>query len=141
VIVDPADPKLKAHFVAQLERKYEQISNFQGLVVDRSDCRGRWSLSCAPLYISFVILHTKQTGDMQMTSPPVPRSDWNSLYNFDFDDGASFVRNETAHLVQYSYLDTIAALREVMVEKQGNRLIPVPLTVLHWGNPLTGLYH
>ena len=69
VVVDPADPKLKAHFLAQLERKYAKINHFEGLVVDRSD--------------------------------------WNSLYNYDFDDGASFIHNRTAHLAQYSYLDTI----------------------------------
>jgi hypothetical protein len=33
VVVDPVDPKLKAHFVAQLERKYTEISNFQGTPV------------------------------------------------------------------------------------------------------------
>ena len=81
VVVDPADPKLKAHFLAQLARKYEQIPSFQGLVVDRSD--------------------------------------WNSLYNFDFDDGASFIDNRTAHLSQYSYLETIGAMRRMMAEKQG----------------------
>lgn len=62
VVVDPVDPKLKAHFVAQLERKYDRIGNFEGLVVDRSD--------------------------------------WNSLYNFDHDDGVSFIENRTAHLAQ-----------------------------------------
>ena len=80
VVVDPVDPKLKAHFLAQLARKYEEIPHFQGLVVDRSD--------------------------------------WNSLYNFDYDDGASLVGNRTAHLAQYSYLDTIGALRAMMTEKQ-----------------------
>eukprot|EP01050_Picozoa_sp_SAG11_P011459 SAG11_NODE_1214_length_5503_cov_5.844560_2_plen_791_part_00 len=82
VVVDPVDPQLKAHFVAQLERKYKEISNFQGLVVDRSD--------------------------------------WNTVYNYDFDDGASFIGNSTAHLSQYSYLDTIAALRDVMKDKEGD---------------------
>lgn len=80
-MVDPTESGLKAHFKAQLERKYAEISNFQGLVVDRSD--------------------------------------WNSLYNYDFDDNASFINNRTAHLAQYSYIDNIAALREVMVAKQG----------------------
>lgn len=80
IVVDPADPKLKAHFLAQLARKYNQIENFEGLVVDRSD--------------------------------------WNSLYNFDFDDNVSFIQNKTAHLAQYSYVETIGALREMMNEKQ-----------------------
>ena len=30
------------------------------------------------------------------------RSDWNSVYNYDFDDGASFIGNSTAHLSQYA---------------------------------------
>jgi len=81
VVVDPADAKLRAHFLVQLGRKYAQIKNFEGLVVDRSD--------------------------------------WNSLFNYDFDDGASFVNNRTAHLAQYSYVETLDALRAMMKEKQG----------------------
>ena len=79
---DPADPKLKAHFLSQLERKYDQIKNFEGLVVDRSD--------------------------------------WNSIYNHDYDDAVSFVNNKTAHLAQYSYADTIDAMRAIMDKRQGS---------------------
>lgn len=31
----------------------------------------------------------------------VDRSDWNTIYNFDYDDGASFIGNATAHLSQF----------------------------------------
>lgn len=96
--MDPVDSSLKAHFLAQLARKYAQIPNFQGLVVDRSD--------------------------------------WNSLYNYDYDDGASLVGNRTAHLSQYSYLDTIGALRQMMKEKQGVGQ-SLRLNTRSCGSPLT----
>jgi hypothetical protein len=79
IVLDPACPELKAHFVAQLKRKYNHISNFEGLVVDRAD--------------------------------------WNALYNHAFDDGSSFIANRTAQLAQYSYLDTLASLRDLMAAR------------------------
>jgi hypothetical protein len=42
------------------------------------------------------------------------------LYNYDLDDGASFIGNRTAHLAQYSYLEVIASLRAVMTKRQGS---------------------
>lgn len=50
----------------------------------------------------------------------VDRSDWNSLYNYDYNDNVSFVNNKTAQLSQYSYVNMIDALRAMMNEKQGN---------------------
>ena len=44
----------------------------------------------------------------------IDRADWNVLYNYAGDDGASFVDNRTARLLQYSYLATVSALRQVM---------------------------
>ena len=81
VVVDPADKDLQAHWLAQLERKYDELSHFEGLVVDRSD--------------------------------------WNALYNFDFDDGASLVAGRPAHLTQYAYVATLRAMRALMAKRQG----------------------
>lgn len=48
----------------------------------------------------------------------VDRSDWNSVYNHDYDDGVSFVGNTTTRLMQYSYNEVIDALRAKMKAKQ-----------------------
>ena len=79
IVLDPACPELKSHFLAQLRHKYDHIANFEGLVVDRAD--------------------------------------WNAVYNHAFDDGASFIANRTAQLLQYSTLDTLRAMRGVMTAR------------------------
>jgi len=66
--------------MAQLTRKYDHISNCEGMVIDRAD--------------------------------------WNAIYNFDGDDGASFVQNRTARSMQYSYQKTTKALRKMMDTRQ-----------------------
>ena len=85
VVVDPVDPKLQAHWIAQLNRKYDVLPHFEGLVVDRSD--------------------------------------WNSLYNFDYDDGHSFIQGKKAHLAQYSYVQSLEAMRDVMAKRQSETLV------------------
>ena len=43
-MVDPGEPRLHVHFLAQLERKYNHLRNFEGLVVDRSDWNALYNL-------------------------------------------------------------------------------------------------
>jgi hypothetical protein len=76
LVVDPLDAGYNRHLMAQLKRKYDHLSHFEGMVVDRAD--------------------------------------WNALYSFDADDGASFVENRTARSMQRSYLRTTKQLREMM---------------------------
>eukprot|EP01043_Picozoa_sp_COSAG02_P032969 COSAG02_NODE_2226_length_9456_cov_6.430587_2_plen_631_part_00 len=76
LVVDPLDALYNHHLMSQLSRKYDHVSHFEGMVVDRAD--------------------------------------WNVLYSFDGDDGASFIGNRTARSMQRSYLDTTKQLREMM---------------------------
>ena len=93
-MVDPADPKLKAHFIEQLERKYTEISNFQGM-----PCIGLWPAHTVQRY-RWCTLGTLLSACLSV-GLVVDRSDWNTVYNYDFDDGASFIANATAHLSQF----------------------------------------
>ena len=79
VLMDPADDGYHNHLMAQLERKYDHLHHFEGMVIDRAD--------------------------------------WNTLYNIDADDGASFVRNRTARSMQYSWLQTLRQLRQTMTRR------------------------
>lgn len=81
VIIDPHEAKMAQHYHDQLDRKYDNLPAFQGLVVDRSD--------------------------------------WNALYFYNQDDGASWIGNRSSWNAQLSYIEIMTSLRERM----GNRSV------------------